>query len=86
MKFPSAMSKVIEGLRRHRLWLLGAIAGLSVAGVAGAALTYLLYPGYLDHGEPSVALIAWRHLEDLPAYPAFDEPGRISNLYGPVTY
>ncbi len=33
-----------------------------------------------------MALIAWRLLEGLPAYPAFDEPGRISNLYGPVTY
>jgi hypothetical protein len=61
---------------------------------AAAAFTYLLYlaglylvyPGYVDHGEPSVALIAWRLLDGQPAYPPFDAPGRITNLYGPFAY
>ncbi len=79
-------SKAFDFLCRHRLWLLGAVAVLCFADVAAVTIGYLVYPGYLDHGEPSVALISWRLLEGFPAYPAFDEPDRTTNLYGPVTY
>ena len=50
------------------------------------AATYLIYPGYLDHGEPGMALIAWRLLEGHPAYLSFGSPNLISNVYGPLTY
>jgi hypothetical protein len=50
------------------------------------AIAYLIYPGYLDHGEPSVALISYRLLDGAPAYPAIDGLNGIANLYGPATY
>jgi len=62
---------------------MGALCFLDVAGMG---LAYLMYPGYLDHGEPSLAMISWRLLDGFPAYPGFDDPGRISNVYGPLTF
>jgi hypothetical protein len=83
---PPAFHKVEDFLCRHRYRLLGAFALLALADVAWAALTYLAYPGYLDHGEPSVALTSWRLLAGIPAYPTFDDPHRVANIYGPLTY
>ena len=71
---------------RYRLWVLGAIAVLCFIDVAAVAISYLVYPGYLDHGEPMVAMTSWRLLDGFPAYPAFDGPDLTSNIYGPITY
>ena len=83
---PSASTKVLDFLCQHRYRLLGALALLAIAAVAWAALSYLVYPGYLDHGEPSVAVISWRLLAGIPAFPAIDDPQRVANVYGPLTY
>jgi hypothetical protein len=79
-------SRAFDFLCRHRLWLLGAVAVLCFADVTAVAISYLVYPGYLDHGEPVVAMMSWRLLDGFPAYSAFDGPDLISNIYGPVTY
>jgi hypothetical protein len=73
-------------LARRRTSLLGIVAGLLFLNVVGVTVTYLVYPGYLDHGEPSVTLISWRILDGLPAFLDFDNPALISNVYGPMTY
>lgn len=83
---PDAANATWDFLCRHRHRLLGAAVALALAAVAAVAGSYLLYPGYLDHGEPSVALISWRLLEGIPAFTALDDPRRIANLYGPVTH
>jgi hypothetical protein len=62
------------------------IACLLLFNVIWAAGTYLIYPGYLDHGEPGMALISWRLLDGHPAYLSFESPTLISNVYGPLTY
>jgi hypothetical protein len=79
-------SRAAGFLCRYRLWLLGIVAVLCFADVAAIAISYLVYPGYLDHGEPVVAMISWRVLEGFPAYPPFDGPDQTTNIYGPVTY
>ena len=86
MNLSSVKSRFTEFLSQNGLWLLGAVAVLCFANVAAVAIGYLAYPGYVDHGEPSVAMTSWRLLGGFPAYPAFDDPDRTTNLYGPVTY
>ena len=81
-----ARHAAVDFVYRYWLWVLGAIAVLCFIDVAAVAISYLVYPGYLDHGEPSVALISWRLLDGLPAFLGFDEPALISNIYGPLTY
>ncbi len=80
------MTAFFNFVYRYRLWVLGLLAALAAANVAWVAGTYLVYPGYLDHGEPSVALISWRILNGLPAYPPIDGPDLTSNIYGPIIY
>jgi len=46
----------------------------------------MIYPGYIDHGEPNSAMVAWRLLAGIPAYPAFEDAGRVTNVYGPISY
>ena len=86
MTAPFGKSAAVDLVCRYWLWALGAIAVLCFIDVAAVAISYLVYPGYLDHGEPSVALISWRLLDGLPAFLGFDEPVLISNIYGPLTY
>ena len=86
MKSPTTKSKALDFIVRHRVAVLGIIAGLVLADVFWLATAYLLYPGYLDHGEPSVALISWRLLDGAPAFLSLDDPLLISNIYGPLTY
>jgi len=61
-------------------------ASLLFINVVWVAASYLFYPGYLDHGEPGMALISWRLLDGHPAYLGFNSPTLISNVYGPLTY
>lgn len=86
MLTPTFTSKVLDFLNQQRVWILFAVAGLLFINLAWVIGSYLIYPGYLDHGEPSVALISWRLLDGFPAYPGFEEPGMVSNVYGPLTY
>lgn len=86
MTAPAQANRVWDFLCRHRLRLLGGFAALAALDVVWAGLVYLVYPGYVDHGEPSVALISWRLLDGVAAYPAFDDPGGVANIYGPLTY
>jgi hypothetical protein len=64
-------------------WLLGGLAALNAIAIS---LVYVLYPGYLDHGEAAISAMAMRLLENKPVYLPFDSPDWITNLYGPVTY
>ncbi|MSO92761.1 MAG: hypothetical protein EXQ86_05085 [Rhodospirillales bacterium] len=62
------------------------LAALVYASLLAVAVLYLAYPAFIDHGEPSTLLIAWRLLQGLPAYPPFSAPERITNIYGPLAY
>ncbi len=86
MTAPFGKSAAVDFVCRYRLWILAAIAVLGFIDVAAVAIGYLVYPGYLDHGEPVVAMTSWRLLDGFPAYPAFDGPDLTSNIYGPITY
>lgn len=86
MKTLPLVSRTGDFLRRHRSLLLGLAAGLLFLEVARVTGTYLVYPGYLDHGEPSVTLLSWRLLHGLEVFRSFDDPALISNVYGPLTY
>ncbi len=66
--------------------LLAVAALFCWAYVIYLAIVYLIYPGYMDHGESVNTLIAQRLLDGRQVYPAFDTPGRVSNLYGPFFY
>jgi len=82
----ASLSGILGFFNHHRTRLLGLLAALVAVDVVWVAVAYLVYPGYLDHGEPSVAITSWRLLDGFPAYPAFDSADRTSNIYGPFTY
>ncbi len=83
---PSFWPKAVEIFGRYQAWILAVVAGLYLIDLAWMGGSYLLYPGYLDHGEPSITVLSWRLLDGVPAYPPFDAPGRVTNVYGPLTY
>jgi hypothetical protein len=80
------MTAAIAFISRYRTRLLLGAAALVVANVIWVAVTYLVYPGYLDHGEPSVTLISWLLLDGAPAFPEIGAPILTGNVYGPLTY
>ena len=82
----SPITLAADFLARRRTPLLGIVAGILFVNVIWVTMTYLVYPGYLDHGEPSVTLISWRLLDGMPAFLGFDEPALTSNIYGPLSY
>jgi hypothetical protein len=67
-----------------RLYWLLALAGL--ASLAGLAAHYLVFSSYFDHGEPNVALRAWRVVQGQPAYSSPGAPDFLITLYGPMPY
>ncbi|MBT3305731.1 MAG: hypothetical protein HN377_04540 [Alphaproteobacteria bacterium] len=71
---------------RNRLSILSVLGVLGFANVAWVTVSYLIYPGYLDHGESNMTLMSWRLLGGHPAYLGFDNPNLVSNVYGPLTY
>lgn len=78
---------VTSGNRWRRWRLAGRLLGLfGVLNVAAVAIAYMMYPGYVDHGEAAISAMAMRMLAGLPVYLPFDAPDWITNLYGPVTY
>lgn len=66
--------------------LLIALAAACAIFIFYLAGIYFAYPGYLDHGEGTNTLIAWRLLNGEQVYPSFDQPVRVTNVYGPLTY
>jgi len=80
------MTTAMDFIARYRTRLLVVLAAIVTANVAWVAVTYLLYPGYLDHGEPSVALISWLILDGAPVFPKLDASTLTGNVYGPLTY
>lgn len=59
---------------------------ISLGVVSVFAGSYLIYPGYLDTGEPNIVALAWRLLDGHPVYLPVDDAARITNLYGPYLY
>ncbi len=80
------MTPLLDAVWRRRAWIVGGVAILCLANVIAVAAAYLAYPGYLDHGEPSVALISWGVLHGNEAYPSLDSPGQVANIYGPFAF
>lgn len=66
--------------------LAAGLAAFAVVNVLAVVIAYGLYPGYMEHGEAAISAMAFRLLQGLPAYHAFDAPERITNVYGPWTY
>lgn len=66
--------------------------GLVVATIVVAAnvlmlgITYALYMGYVDTGEPNIVALSWRLVNGNPVYLPIDDAARITNLYGPYLY
>ena len=67
----------------------------TIAGLAAAALTvyffvtalwYLSIPGFLDHMEPCIPVLATLMGQGQPLYHALDAPERYSLLYGPFLF
>ncbi|MGB0683270.1 MAG: hypothetical protein ACPGOV_11205 [Magnetovibrionaceae bacterium] len=71
-----------------RVWTSGSVllALGAFLAVAYTGLVYLVYPGYIDHGEPSVLLLGWRLLDGHQVYPDFEAAERTVNVYGPYSY
>lgn len=62
------------------------LAGLAWLNIVAVALAYMLYPGYIDHGESALSAMAWKMLHGAKAYYPLDSPERITNVYGPINY
>ncbi|MBF0128548.1 MAG: hypothetical protein HQL33_01020 [Alphaproteobacteria bacterium] len=73
-------------LHRHRVFLLGVAALACLIDVTSLVASYLAYPGYVDHGEPSIVTAAWRLLAGHPVYHPFADAERVTNVYGPYAY
>lgn len=73
------------GLRlSEKVLCVGAV--IAVINVAAICVAYVLYPGYVDTGEPNIVALAWRLLDGNPVYLPIDDETRIANLYGPYLY
>lgn len=66
--------------------MLCIVAVIAAVNVAAFAIGYLMYPGYVDHGESIVAAAAYKMLGGAQVYPPFDGPNFTSNVYGPYLY
>ncbi|OAN52204.1 hypothetical protein A6A04_00430 [Paramagnetospirillum marisnigri] len=62
------------------------LAALAWANVVTVAVLYMLYPGYIDHGEPAISAMIWKMLGGAKAYYPLESAERITNIYGPVAY
>jgi 4-amino-4-deoxy-L-arabinose transferase-like glycosyltransferase len=63
-----------------------AVGVFAALAVAAAAISYVFYLGYIEHGEATIVAAAFRLLSGHPAYHPFGAPERTSNVYGPWTY
>ena len=62
------------------------IATIVVISVIAVIVSYGLYLGYLDHGEPIIAMAALKMIEGQQIYPSFKSDLFTNNLYGPYLY
>jgi len=72
-----------QRLQRAALICLAVLLAVNALVVG---VTYLLYPGYVDTGEPNIVALAWRLLDGHAVYVPIDDETRITNLYGPYLY
>ena len=86
--FSSQHSEFAQKALKFR-YLLHAVTGFGLVlsmTYALAAVLYLIYPNYLDHGEASVAAISWLGFHGAPIYPNW-RSGDIYGLpYGPLLF
>lgn len=73
-------------MQRAATYALTAIGIFTALNIAALAVAYILYPGYLDTGEPNIVALGWRLLGGHPVYLPIDDAARITNLYGPYLY
>ena len=69
-------------LVRLAIGLACVVTALYVAQIT----TYVFYPNYSDHAEPTVANIGWLGLHGRPMYPDWVTDGIYGLLYGPILY
>jgi len=78
---------MIAPTRRLSLASIGnPLAAAAVLAFVAAAVAYLFYPGYIDHGEAATSGAAWLMLKGGQVYLPLDSPDQITSLYGPFTY
>ena len=63
-----------------------AIASLFGGVIAYISFAYLMFPSFIDHGEPINSILGYWSLSGLPIYHSFDEPQITTNVYGPLFY
>lgn len=63
--------------------LLGIAAMLAYVS---AIIFYLLYPGYVDHIQPTVAAVSWLIMHGAPTYPDWHTQNVYGMLYGSLVY
>lgn len=51
-----------------------------------ATIMYLLFPGFIDHLEPQIAVVAQILSQGKPVYHSFDNAERYMEMYGPMAY
>lgn len=74
---------MVSRAAQYALIAVGLFAALNILALGTA---YLLYPGYVDTGEPNIVALAWRLLDGHPIYLPINDAARITNLYGPYLY
>jgi hypothetical protein len=81
-------SKIAKSvLKSQQLFWIVATLGifLSLTYACGAVL-YLVYPNYIDHGEPTVAAISWLGVHGHPIYPGWQTEDIYEVPYGPLLF
>ncbi len=71
---------------RYRVWLALGV-GLGVALLWCLAIyEYLIFPGYLDYIQPTVAAVSWLAVHGHPIWPNWETGDVYAMLYGPLVY
>ncbi|MDA0998636.1 MAG: hypothetical protein O2944_10570 [Proteobacteria bacterium] len=75
----------MTGARALRPGLI-AVGLLSAGNALCLGVVYILYPGYVDTGEPNIVALGYRLLAGHSVYLQLDDTTRITNVYGPYLY
>lgn len=88
LDWPRQVNNTISSPKSQSIahFLLLGLAIALVTNIIVICATYVLYPGYLDTGEPNIVALGWRLWEGNPVYLPLDHETRITNLYGPYLY
>lgn len=71
---------------RYRVWLALGV-GLGVALLWCLTIyEYLIFPGYLDYIQPTVAAVSWLAVHGHPIWPNWEAGDVYAMLYGPLVY